>query len=272
MTVINTNYCTIDEAWGDLTGSKSKKDPPRRKKPPHDPICELYEAKANTSFNETDLVRFANEYYDKFDKAKYQRNMRTQSMAFENVEREPTPKSLVIKNNQSNYEATSPKKSPNKTLFEKQFEIKLPPLYDGGECPVINNDTTNRVNEEWNSYQPMGTIQEFHTTHDKYVSSETKLDDEYSDDDVDEEMMDIPYQKRKPTRGERPRCRQESRAYAETERRGYFDDYEESLPLHAMKKQYNNIHMLDLILYVVSGIILIFLMEQFVRIGINLQA
>ena len=143
MTVFNTGYCTIDEAWGDLT-SKTKKDPARRRKPPTDPICELYEAKANSSYNETDLVRFANDYYDKMDKSKYQRNMRTQSMAFEEEEREPTPKHVVIKKDQARYDATD-SKTPNRALFEKQFEIKLPPIYDGGECPAITQEGQKRV-------------------------------------------------------------------------------------------------------------------------------
>jgi hypothetical protein len=61
--------------------------------------------------------------------------------------------------------------------------------------------------------------------------------------------------------------------FPEDERKGhhYFDDYDDYNEYHTMKKKFNNIQILDLILYVVSGIILIFLMEQFVRIGINMQ-
>ena len=138
MTVFNTGYCTIDEAWGDLTSKQKNK----KKKTPQDPICDLYESKVNSSnYSDTDLVRFANEYYDGYDKSKYQRNMKTQSMAYENLEREPSPKNLTIKKNQNIYDITrspnaetqQPRKNNSSTLFEKQFEMKLPPLYDG-EC------------------------------------------------------------------------------------------------------------------------------------------
>ena len=93
MTIMNPGYSTLEEAWGgDITGRK-KSEPSRKKKPPTDPICELYDSKISSSaYNESDLVRFANEYYDKFDKSKYQRNMKTQPLSYEEVEREPSVK------------------------------------------------------------------------------------------------------------------------------------------------------------------------------------
>ena len=256
MTVINTNYCTIDEAWGDL-GNGKKKDAPKRKKALQDPICELYEAKANTSYNETDLVRFANNYYDKYDKSKYQRNMKVQPTSYESVEREPSAKSVIIRKDQSKYEA----KRDNSSLFEKQFEMKLPALYDGDDCPVIPDN--NRTTQELSSDRMIPTHQEYYnrpvTSEESRIPMEERLHIENyeSDDEIEQEIIPPKYRYRPPTQ--------------EEQRRHYFLD-DETVPYHRMKKQFQNIQYLDLILYVVSGIILIFLMEQFVRIGINLQS
>lgn len=308
MTVMNTGYSTLEEAWGgDIAGRKNKGDQNRKKKPPTDPICELYDSKiSNSSYNETDLVRFANEYYDKFDKSKYQRNMRTQPLSYEEVEREPSVKKLVISKGESRYDV-SDKRRPkeNSALFEKQFEMKLPPLYDGGECPSIPqeefpvqrppearpvrgsvyaewdderlfNDKLRTVQEESREYSTRNlpqrlaydeTEDEFH--HPMHPSQRMPG---YHDPDVDEE-------RHSPTSfQETPRhyARGEQRAFSEAEmeerRNKFFDDYDDTDHYQAYhKKKYSNLQVLDLILYVISGIILIFLLEQFVRIGINLS-
>lgn len=280
MTVINTNYCSIDEAWGDLT-AKSKKDSNKKKKivPPNDPICDLYEAKSNsTSYNETDLVRFANEYYDKYDKSKYQRNMKTQSMASEEIEREESPKSLVINKDQSRYQVTSEnKRNPSNALFEKQFEMNLPPLYDGSDCPLIGNSKkmndyhNNEINEEQYmkpKYSPQEHVSTIYSEH-----SPPAIYSEHYDSDEEDHIVESEYKMR--SQQEQRRFKNKNNvSYSEEEKtknNRYFDDYDDSNSYHVMKKKYNHIQIFDLILYVISGIILIFLLEQFVRIGINMQ-
>jgi hypothetical protein len=310
MTVFNTGYCTIDEAWGDLA-SKPKKI---KKKTPQDPICDLYDTKRNSSnYNDTDLVRLANEYYDK---SKYQRSMKTQPMAYEEVDRESPQKSLVINKNQNTYDVSSefpqkPSQNNNSALFEKQFEMKLPPLYDtGNECPMPSE---SRVPAFRGQHVPPPTVS------DKEWSR-GKTTDDYTDDsifmgnsshmptyaEVDDEHnlinyssnYKMPVKKSVPTYTERfseeemptrnTYSEEEHRplrqkTYAEEERRDqgrncqeeerthFFDEYDEDYNYQSYKKKNSNLQILDLILYIISGIILIFLLEQFVKIGINMQ-
>ena len=211
---MNTAYCTIDEAWGDLVGKDVKK---RRKKPPSDPICELYDAKVNSSYNDTDLVRYANEFHDK---SKYQRSMRLPESAYEEEERQPKPKPTILKENVKTYDSAQ----PDSALFEKQFDIKLPPLYDGEDCPI-----TQENEQMW-------------------------VEDEY----------EVPRPKYKP----RTESFHQDRFIFPEEERSHRYDYDHD----NVRKRYGNLQIFDIILYVISGIILIFLMDQFVKIGMNLQS
>lgn len=211
MTVTSTNYCSIDEAWGDLTGGK-KKDNKRRKQPVQDPICDLYESRANTSAYsaENDLVRFANDYYNR------------SSNGQENNIRETTPKTVKINAAESMYDLSS--NNANKSVFEKQFEMKLPPMYD--------------------------------------VKEEAEADEE---EEVMPPMPKVDMRRQQPMPSTTPQI----------DTYNNFDNYDESSNYQEMKRhhytRYSNLQILDLILYVVSGIILIFLLEQFVKIGIHLQ-
>lgn len=242
MTVMSTSYSTIDEAWGDLTGSKQRKDPNRRKKHVADPICELYESKAGQSFNDTDLVRYANEYNDKY---RYQRTTKTPPMTYEEQPREPPVKQVTVQ---------KPPSSTNRSLFEKQFEIKLPPLYDGGdECPLI---------------RPVSSE----------VSSESAVADEW-------DQYLTPQRRGSVVAEEESYSRPPPRVYLDTEQEqivkkytpqpqseNYFETLDENFGYQEeIKSKYNSLQVMDLILYIVSGVILIFVMEQFVRIGINMQ-
>lgn len=320
MTVFNTGYCTIDEAWGDLTSKPKNK----KKKAPQDPICDLYEANTNSAnYSDTDLVRFANEYYDKYDKSKYQRNMKTQSMAYEEIDREPPQKSLMIKKNQNTYDISSEssqkpiKNNNNSALFEKQFEMKLPPLYDtGNECPmpseggvqafrgqhIPQSQAKSVVNdEEWSRGKPtLYTEDDYEDDRmfmgsSSYMPTYAEVDDETNLVNVSSEYK-IPQKTRAATYMERfsenempsrntylesnrrnaysedeRRPPHPHRNYQEEERPHFFDEYDESYNYQSYKKKNSNLQILDLILYIISGIILIFLLEQFVKIGINMQ-
>jgi hypothetical protein len=214
MTVTSTTYCTIDEAWGDLTGGK-KKDSKRRKQPVQDPICDLYESRANTSAYaaETDLVRFANDYYNRSANGQ------------ENNVRETSPKNVKINATDSMYDLSIANTNANKSAFEKQFEVKLPPMYD--------------------------------------VKDEMDMEQE-EDEVIIKPQMRYPQQLTQP---------HQSSPHIDTFNN--YDNYDESHNYQEMKRynssRYSSMQILDLVLYVVSGIILIFLLEQFVKIGIHLQ-
>lgn len=328
MTVMNTSYSTLEEAWGgDIAGRPTRKnDQNKKKKPPADPICDLYESKiSSSSYNETDLVKFANEYYDKFDKSKYQRNMKTQPLAYEDVEREPSPKNLVISKGESRYDLSDKKKpSQDYPLFQKQFEMKLPPLYDGGECPAITQEEYSQrdvanskpvsgyVYAEWDD-KPKCRPTSSENTHPEHIYGENIYPEYTYGEDTNQENCtpEHIYQERYDRRSssvnseksgersysnkvypdERTSQQDDSRDYykqymgrrfreeydeyptdMEERRNRFFDDYEDPGHYQSLsKKKYSNLQILDLILYIISGIILIFLLEQFVRIGINIS-
>lgn len=322
MTVMNTSYSTLEEAWGgDIAGRPTRKnDQSKKKKPPTDPICDLYNSKvSSSSYNETDLVRFANEYFDKFEKSKYQRNMKTLPLSYEEVEREPSKKNLTISKGESRYDLTNKRQSEDYPLFQKQFEMKLPPLYDGGECPEIIQEETQPasgyVYAEWEdkpvcrprrkvlpeSIQPDGVYSEGEEVYsDGIQSNKYQADQEFADyyDSITQEKCnpsDEIYQEQSNSdsytgRGTRTYRDREERPYKyigkfkegyndpiideNGERRNrFFDDFDNPGTSYQSlsKKKFSNLQFLDLILYVISGIILIFLLEQFVRIGINIS-
>lgn len=88
MTVFNTSYSSLDEAWGDsyLSPNLQKKSKKKKAPPATDPLCELYEM-GNPHYQENDLISFANKYYEQHEKANYQKPR----MNAEEAPREPSP-------------------------------------------------------------------------------------------------------------------------------------------------------------------------------------
>lgn len=254
MTVFNTGYATIEEAWGDLTKKKKKKSQ-------QDPICDLYESKGNTSaYSEIDLINY------NYDKSKYQRTVRDK----------PVKVHVDINKDQDNYES---KQLPN-SIFEKQFELRHPNSFEMEDptqfmvsaCPATTalhkrSDKPDRVYD------------------DEVVKLKQKgLIPPPSDEEEDEEV----FQEYFPKPRDAPSCdspSQEYKYYSADEadppyrRAGrekyndYDDDYDdddEDMYFRKKKKKSSYVY-LDVLLYVLSGIILIFLLEQFVKIGIHMQ-
>lgn len=62
MTVINTSYSSIEEAWADSYLSPSLQKKPKKKR--QDPICDLYNAR-DSAYDDTDIIAYANKFYDK---------------------------------------------------------------------------------------------------------------------------------------------------------------------------------------------------------------
>jgi len=337
-------YSTIEEAW--QTTDLSNKTKINKKKPIKDPMCDLYEAKMNSNYSDTDLVRFANEYYDNYDKNKWQRTMKTQPMAYEKLERETSPKNVNIKNNQYDISIhpESNKKYSGSSLFEKQFEIKLPPLYETkytqndllDDCVVPSDDKVKPsmrgehpepvlkpqisykpdeydydfefdcIKDEENinlsssiphmsSYPHMSTYAEVNSErnlvkpssyyNNKPISSENKrIFDErrvYPEriNQTSSERRVYPERNMEPERRIQTEGRIQPERRIQTERRiqnenqnpNFFDDYDDiSNNYQTYKKKTSSLQILDIILYTISGIILIFLLEQFVKIGVNM--
>jgi hypothetical protein len=247
MTVFNTGYATLDEAWGDISGKKNKK-----KKVNQDPICDLYEMKGNSSsYNETDLVNY------NYNKNKSQRSYNDK----------PETKNVNIDTSSNSYEATNT--NLPKSLFEKQFEISHPQSFEmdnpreymvktGCESNSNNRDDEGDYiyEDEKPKYKPNPKIYQeqetYQETRPKQKPKETYYD--YTDTETD-------------TEDERPRYAKKN---IKQERYVYDDEEEYNYKRSNRSNKSSNMY-LDIILYILSGIILIFLLEQFVRIGINMQ-
>lgn len=191
MTVTSTNYSSLDEVWGESfnPSQKPKKD---KKKKVHDPICELYEMGNNNGYNDNDIVSYANNYFEKYDKTPYQRSMNNDRTQHDEVlprqDREKPVREVAISSTRDAYDVSD----EDDTVERKEaFQQSLPTRYFV--------DKTQHSNKKQKHYV-----------------------EESDDDEV------------------------------------------EASPS-------NGFAFIDLILYIISGIILIFMMEQFVKIGLLLQ-
>lgn len=253
MTVFNVGYSSIEDAWGDMAGRKKKK-----KAPPQDPVCDLYEMKGNSSaYSETDLINYA------YDKSRSQRTYNNETV---------TKKATVDKDV---FEINDSKGLP-KSLFEKQFEVKHPDNFemeDPKEYMVRACKAPHTNDESDDVYDDEVVKQNLRSAAQAYVHQESSdVEDEtprvrrrgrfYTTDESDVEPEHEP-----PRHARKPRPHQR-RVYQEED-----TDVESEYDYPRRRRQPQQKHVyLDIILYLISGIILIFLLEQFVRIGINMQS
>lgn len=231
-----SGYASLMEAWGTSDLSEKIKKDGRKKKQVQDAVCDLLNT--TSSYDDTDLVKFANSYYDKTG---FQRTMKNLQSTYEETQRQLSPKQVII--NDENIQTEN-------ALFESQFENNLPILYDKPKQKKnqFSTDSENISNNGCN-------------TGNETLNSETLNNDSDNDNDNDndfyEENLEKYYNINKFKRNNK-----KHRNYRDNSLE-YFENY---------SKYNSNLNILDLILYVISGIILIFLMEQFVKIGINLQS
>jgi len=224
MTYFNTGYSSIEEAWGEpyLSPSlqKKKKKKTVDQQMNEDPICELY-AMGNTHYQDSDIVSFANQYYDKHDKPRFQKPMMEK--------REPqNPKTIDIRDGSvyahgAPYDQDVQKQvredvarrashpAPKAQVYEE--EEPSPSRYDTRDYIDVNEDAQDDVYQERQSQPPPRITKTMRDTQEFYMSEE---DPEY------------------------------------------------------FKKDSAFVWM-DMMLYIISGIILIFMMEQFVKVGILLR-
>ena len=192
MTVTSTNYSSLDEAWGENFNQQKPTKKEKRKKIV-DPICELYEMGNNNGYNDNDLVSYANDYFEKYDKTKYQRAMNDEN---------------------------------NEVLPH------APQSHEMRERPVRQV----AISSGRNSYD---------------VTDE----DDISGDAIVQRPM--------PRAREVPRVEKPQESFRGHSQNRY--DNEDDEPVS------QSFAFIDLLLYIVSGIILIFVMEQFIKIGLLLQ-
>lgn len=275
MTIINTNYTTLEDAWGsNFDKSVSKKNRKNRKnvtsKP--DPLCELYSRrlkKAKKPYN-NDKYNGDEKYraYKGHDRALYYKYDDDDFSSMVNPERQKT--SFLTVDDELNAMALN-------TDFDESFDTS-------GECIDVNN--LKKVNTKRKSKK------------DKKVHFNVVPEDE---DDV--YLQEAILQEESPYEEELSETAQQryekiyANVYEETddEQNDYIEDtdlstecedkslIEEEMRRNAHIKTLQDLlnqqndfrderQYLDIILYILSGIILIFMMEQFIQIGMRLKS
>lgn len=192
MTVTNTSYSTLEEAWADTYLSPSLQKKPKKKRSPEspmsDPICDLYEMGNNNNYDDSDIVSYANKFYEKHEKAKYQKPRMN--------EREKLPKVVDV---------------------DVSDDIAYGAPFNRQTAPP-----------------------------QKQVSF---IDDEGEEEDIERYI--------EPTR------KREKVVYDTNE---YYGEDDEDF-----SKRDQSFNYFDIFLYIISGIILIFMMDQFVKIGMLMK-
>lgn len=288
MTVFNVGYSSLEDAWGDMAGRKKKK-----KSPPQDPVCDLYEMKGNSSaYSETDLVNYA------YDKSRSQRTYNSEAVAkkatinkddevFEVKESKGLPKSLFEKQfdvrHPDNFETEDPKEYMVRSCKAPQTHDESDDVYDdeavrhknlrsAAQAYVHQEEERDRVPQEHSRRELRELVDprvapRHESVYDETPAHTPRVSHEragrrghfYATDESDVEPEEPPRPHRKP---------RQRRVFQEED-----TDIESEYEYRKQMRQPQQKHVyLDIILYVVSGIILIFLLEQFVRIGINMQS
>ena len=195
MTVTNTSYSTLEEAWADTYLSPSLQKKPKKKRSPEspmsDPICDLYEMGNNNNYDDSDIVSYANKFYEKHEKAKYQKARMN--------EREKLPKVVDID-------------VSDDIAYGAPFNRKTAPP----QKQVSFNDEEGEGDEE---------------DIERYIE---------------------------PTMRKREKVVYDTNEY-------YGEDDED------FNKRDQSFNYFDIFLYIISGIILIFMMDQFVKIGMLMK-
>jgi hypothetical protein len=198
MTVRSANYSSLEEVWGDSFTSSGKTKKEKRKKVV-DPICDLYQMGNSSGYNDTDLINYTNNYFEKYDKTPYQRTMN------DNIQENVQDDNVM------------PKRYPRERPVREVTIIDDKQTYD------VSSDIDEQEQEQ-------DQDQEESKPKNRYISKP----------------------KAKPTEKFLPS-------------RYFHDDDDEP------DNSTTNVAFIDLLLYVISGVILIFVMEQFVKIGLLLQ-
>lgn len=245
MAVINTQYSTLEEAWG--TAGKFKK----RASKDRERECDLYEARTKP-------------------KQKPYRNNASRDLK--------QPKNMMLINEDDNEE------------YEKYHGYSDARLFSRTNRPINGHQDYFRpkskkrvsINPERNTYidndnyyteDPMDYIQDHNSSSKKiFEEDEDEVEEEKSSDYIYEEVYDEDEDNylTQNTKTDEESRRMKINKYVEEEIEN------EITPLPKRNAIKNNItdtnrQVLDLSIYTLSGIILIFMMEQFVQIGVKIK-
>jgi hypothetical protein len=262
MTVINTSYTTLEDAWGPNFDTDHNNKQKKKKKVKTDPLCELYGRRykkhkkpygGGTGSNKSQTYRsFAEDddvlYYG-YDDELFTRNVNSERkkshlLTLDEDDDQCIDLSSRSKDNKNN-------KTPNKKKKKKvRFEVTPEDEDDVYLQQAVNNEVDEIEFDDMIQMDNKKAFEKIYTN----VYAET-------DDEVDQEM-DI-------------YAESEDSASIEEELRKnpYLNVLQKSSNEEAYKKHFiNERQYLDLLIYNLSGIILIFMMEQFIQIGMRLKS
>lgn len=257
MTVLNTNYSTIDDAWGIPYLSPSLQQKKKKKKtsspektaanvPQTDPICELY-AMGNNHYNEDDIVSFANQYYEKYNKIDWQKPVMR--------DRDP-PKVVDIKDG-SVYAYGAPYDYSNAALEPQKNTQTSYEMLNSDTIPAYQQrNERSQSRPAYDDDLPVNNENLYEDGHDDHNDQNSTMDNGFPVSAADSQDQASPRAKYNP----RPK-----NSLVDTHE--YYMSFDN--PYYSNKNA--SFNLMDISLYILSGIILIFMMEQFVKVGIILQ-
>jgi hypothetical protein len=244
--VYNNNYCSIEDAWGNLV-------PKKKKKRSKDPICELYDMSTSSNYDELEMLQAANSIeFDRYNKAKYQKDRQ--------ASREKPKYVQIDATEDREYVPLYKQKSSEDSELDQQFASSM----QGAQCSKTNikmpdfeshfNPLTEQDDETRETFDAESEVdyKEFKHILDKNKPTPADVQEPYSDNEDDDEPP-----QRRPMRKIRDVDVNES--------------FMDSIYNGKTTGKASSMAFLDLLLYIVSGMILIFVMEQFVKIGVMLQ-
>lgn len=238
MTVISTTYASIEEAWGGDISRPPKKDKKLRKAPPEEQVasvCDMYQSKISGASGDGN-----SSVYGRHDKTNYQRGIQPQPFTIEHatdMQREPTVKHIEVGRHVQ---------SEERPPFSKQFEANLPPLYEDDINDIPPATLRGRVHEGLYQQQPPPPPAVY--TEHRYTN-----DNRFNLDDIDTDFV-ADEQRYRPVRSSSPTAA------------GYPPSRGRGPSLRGSVSPW-----IDALLFIASGVLLIFLLDQFVKIGMYLQ-
>jgi hypothetical protein len=276
MTLINSSYTTLEEAWGKQYTQSTKPKKTKKKKEKIDPLCELYGQrlkKIKKPFS--DKIGTISDQFKPFDGGDeayyYGYNDDNKFKRMTNKERQKT--GLLMVNEEDDEQCF--KTIPNSSVFasrrfrdeglaeeefeqsskqedEEEDEIRRENIFEDNIPNIFEEEDDDSIdfNEVLNSKQ-----NDFEKV---YTNVYDEIDDDTEDNRIDQ------------------RINRDKHILQETVNTPFIEEELKRCNNMNARKQRNcefrdERHYLDLVIYVLSGVILIFMMEQFIQIGMRLR-
>lgn len=250
MTVLNTSYTTLEEAWGDDFRKQTKSRQLLSQNKKQDPLCQLYGRK---------YQKMRKPFLDKSTEIKNGKNYKTTGISSRNRyfgynddNIEDHNKSECIQHNKKRSSIKSKKKGNGSSSKNKgvRFNIETEDdddiyLHNAIKDEEILNE--QEFDDELIEFEEMNNVRKFYS--DVYEESDDE-DYDLPEPETNNHLVDVEEENMIYNRSLHNNYNKKS---------SYCNQYKD-------ERQY-----FDLIIYMLSGIILIFMMEQFIQIGMRLK-